>query len=293
MRCSILFVAVVAMIQDDATLRLDTRDSMSREDKVQMAVDALGDLDWNQRRPLMWEPADPQANPEALLEAAEMSDISTKASQPGMEAEAKSVTEDLARDSENSAKTVAEDTNSAAFSAMFPGGNVSETVKAKASTSTDALINAIASGSRDVAAVDQTAATPTSNVTNTNVSEPASQAAEVANGSIPFGSGMTTMGNMLSGPSSLLSLSPAVSPIRHLKAYERKRHLLWDALSAGMTISSSDAPVSRSLSLIEFANETGTHYAMFAMLPVAVIGMAMLVVLTTEGSAKPKKKLVD
>lgn len=69
----------------------------------------------------------------------------------------------------------------------------------------------------------------------------------------------------------------------HPKAYERKRSLLWSALSFGGGISPHhDMPVSRSLSLIEFVHTTHSHTMLMAVVP----GLVLLLVcaaLVVEG----------
>jgi len=81
-------------------------------------------------------------------------------------------------------------------------------------------------------------------------------------------------------PSSFVSIRRArpeenVHPweiVQHPKPYERKRSMLWTALSFGGGISPHhDMPVSRSLSLIEFVHTTHSHTMLMAVVPGLVL----------------------
>jgi len=110
---------------------------------------------------------------------------------------------------------------------------------------------------------------------------PEAKAAAEANKTAPLSSTVT---HFL--PLSLLSLRPAEPPVGRLelppKAYERKRNLLWKALSSGMSISPHhDMPVSRSLSLIEFVHTTNSHRTLALIVPTVVVTL-VLVALSLE-----------
>merc|ERR1719409_2442660 len=117
--------------------------------------------------------------------------------------------------------------------------------------------------------------------------EAAKKAAAEANASAPLSTSVTAFTGEITGnstmnsvvPLSLLSIRPADPPVGqlvgHPKAYERKRSLLWNALSAGMSISPHhDMPVSRSLSLIEFVHTTQSHTVLLGVVP----GLVLLLV---------------
>lgn len=116
--------------------------------------------------------------------------------------------------------------------------------------------------------------------------EAAKKAAAEANASAPLSTSVTAFTGEITGnstmnsvvPLSLLTLSirpagpPVGQPVGHPKAYERKRSLLWNALSAGMSISPHhDMPVSRSLSLIEFVHTTQSHTVLLGVVPGLVL----------------------